>query len=162
MLGTFTIHHHPIWDDGRTTINFDLEPWEILYHTYPISGNFAGHTHNYQRFIVEGIPYFIVGNAGGPCADLKGPDPVGYENGATRQLGYLKVSVDPLHNTATAQEVFVAYVEENDSGETPHAYNPPLVEEAVTFQLRPGHVLPWDDDWGYHPDKPQDKGERPD
>ncbi len=44
MSGTFTIHHHPIWDYGRTTINPNLGPWETLYHQYGISANFAGHS----------------------------------------------------------------------------------------------------------------------
>jgi len=69
-----------------------------------------------------------------------------YENGATRQLGYLKISVDPENNTATAQEVFVAYVEEKDSIETPHVYDPPIVEEAITFQLKPSDISQLDDD----------------
>ena len=116
MSGIFTIHHHPIWHYGRTTINSDLQPWEDLYHAYPISANFAGHTHNYQRYSVEGIPYFVVGNAGGKFADLTDdPYAVWYQFGETRQLGYLKVTVDPANNTATAQEIFVASVETDDS-----------------------------------------------
>ena len=141
MLGTFTIHHHPIWEDGRTTINSDLEPWEDLYHRYHISANFAGHAHTYQRFLVEGvvgvmgIPYFIVGNAGGPFVDLTDTKPVWYQFGTTRRLGYLKVTVDPANNTATAQSVIVAYVNENDSNETPTVYDPPVIDETVTFPL---------------------------
>ena len=89
MKGTFTIHHHPIWDYGSTTINPDLQPWETLYHTYNISANFAGHTHNYQRYSVEGIPYFVVGNAGGKFADITAGDPhaVWYRFGETEAVG---------------------------------------------------------------------------
>ena len=136
LLGVFTIHHHPIWDDGRTTNNPHLQPWETLYHTYRISANFAGHTHNYQRFLVEGIPYFIVGIAGGRCADLTGPDPLWYQLGNTRNLGYLKVFVDPAKNMATAQQVIVGYVLEDDSDETPHVYDPPKLGDTTTFPLR--------------------------
>jgi len=136
MAGTFTIHHHPIWDNGRTNINSDLEPWETLYHTYNISANFAGHVHNYQRFMVEGIPYIIAGIGGGICADLADPDPVWYQFGETRKLGYIKVSVDPSNNTATAQEIVVASVRENDDNETPEVYDPPLIDDAVTFPLK--------------------------
>ncbi len=139
MSGTFTIHHHPIWDNGRTNINSDLEPWESLYHTYKIRANFAGHPHNYQSFLVAGIPYFIVGIAGGRCADLTGPAAVWYQFGETRKLGYIKVSVDPANNTATAQEIVAASVEEDDSDETPHVYDPPLVDDTVTFPLK---ILP--------------------
>ena len=137
MLGTFTIHHHPIWDYGRTTINSDLEPWETLYHTYNISATFAGHTHNYQRYQVKGIPYFIVGNAGGRFSDLTGGNhSVWYKFGQTRELGYLKVTVDPAHNTATAQEIFVAHVNEDDDDETPMVYDPPVIADTITFPLK--------------------------
>jgi hypothetical protein len=134
--GTFTIHHHPIWDYGRTGINPNLQPWETLYHTYNISANFAGHTHNYQRYSVKNIPYFVVGNAGGKFADISrgAPHAPWYQYGETRQLGYLKVTVDPASNTATAEEIFVAYVEDDDT-ETATVYDPPIVADTVIFPL---------------------------
>jgi len=136
MSGTFTIHHHPIWYYGRIAINPNLGPWETLYHKYAISANFAGHYHSFQRYLVMGIPYFIVANAGGGFIDLNpdGHRPVWYQYGATRQLGYLKVAVDPENNTATAQEIFVAYVETNDS-ENATVYDPPIIADKVTFPL---------------------------
>jgi putative transposase len=139
MLGTFTIHHHPIWGYGRTTINSDLAPWETLYHTYNISANFAGHIHNYERFQVEGIPYFIVGIGGGECEDLNSTDPrpVWYKFGMTKRLGYLKVTVDPANNTATAQEISVAKVKEDNDNETPQIYNKPVINDTITFPLKP-------------------------
>ena len=139
MLGTFTIHHHPIWDSGRTIMNPDLEPWETLYHNYSISANFAGHTHDYQRFNVSRIPYFIVGTGGGDCAPLNStePHPVWYQWGITRQLGYLKVSVDPANNRATAQEISVGQVKEDNDNETPEIYTWPIVMDNITFPLKP-------------------------
>lgn len=138
MAGTFTIHHHPIWDYGRTTIDPHLRPWETLYHLYGVSANFAGHTHNYQRYDVRGIPYFVVGNAGGKFADIMAgyPHAYWYEYGETRQLGYLKVTVDPENNRATAEEIFVASVKSDDT-ETATAHNPPIVADTVTFPLVP-------------------------
>jgi acid phosphatase type 7 len=137
LLGVFTIHHHPIWDYYNTTANPNLEPWEKLYHTYDISATFAGHTHNYQRYSIKGIPYFIVGNAGGRCADLMGNvSPAGYKFGVNKTLGYLKVTVDPAHNTATAQEIFVAHVNEDDDDETPKVYDPPVIADTITFPLK--------------------------
>lgn len=144
LSGTFTIHHHPIWDYYNSTSNPHLQPWETLYHTYNISANFAGHTHNYQRYSVMGIPYFIVGNAGGRFGDLTSgePTPAEYQFGETRQLGYLKVFVDPSNNTATAQEIFVASVKEDDSNETPEVHNPPVVADSITFSLKRPASLP--------------------
>ena len=148
MSGTFTIHHHPIWDYGRATINPNLGPWETLYHKYAISANFAGHYHSYQRYLVMGIPYFIVANAGGGFIDLNPPHPVWYQYGATRQLGYLKVAVDPQNNTATAQEIFIGYVETNDS-EIVTIYDLPITAETVTFPLSSkGKAVPAMTQWG--------------
>jgi len=137
LLGAFTIHHHPIWDYYNTTANPDLEPWENLYYTYAISANFAGHTHNYQRYSIDGIPYFIVGNAGGRCADLTGASsPAGYKFGMNKTLGYLKVTVDPANNTATAQEWIVATVKDDDSKDKPDVYRTPEMIDSITFPLK--------------------------
>ena len=137
-LGKFVIEHHPIWDHYSPTINLDLGPWEDLYHTYGISANFAGHTHNYQRFQVGGIPYFIIGNAGGRFSDLNSTDPypIWYRFGKTRELGYLKVTVYPGNNTAIAREIFAAHVNEDDDDETPQVYDPPVVAETMIFPLK--------------------------
>ena len=137
MRGFFTIHHHPIWHYGKATSVSALQPWETLYHQYQISANFSGHIHNYERLSIQGIPYFVVGNAGGKFAELTpgDPYPVGYQVGETRRLGYLKVTVHPEKNTATAQEIFVASVEE-DTSETATVYHPPVIWDTVTFSLR--------------------------
>ncbi len=136
MAGTFTIQHHPIWNYGRSTLNPDLQPWETLFQDGNISANFSGHAHNYQRYSVDGIPYFVVGNAGGVFTNLdKGaPHAASYRYGATRQLGYLKVTVDPENNTATAQEIFVASVE-TDSDENAKVHKPSIIADTVTFPL---------------------------
>jgi hypothetical protein len=62
------------------------------------------------------------------------PYPPGYQVGATRRLGYLKVTVDPANNTATAQEIFVAWVA-TDTSETATVYNPPVIFDTITFPL---------------------------
>jgi acid phosphatase type 7 len=144
MLGTFTIHHHPIWDYGRTSINPNLAPWETLYHTYDISANFAGHTHNYQRYNVSGIPYFIVGNGGAPNDDVNRskPYPISLQLVLPMQLGYLKVTVDPANNTATAWEITVGKLTKWEDNETPQLYNPPVINDTITFPLKPNNPPP--------------------
>jgi len=137
LLGAFTIHHHPIWDYYNTTCNPDLEPWETLYHKYNISATFAGHTHNYQRYSIDEIPYFIVGNAGGRCADLTGDaSPQGFQFGMNKTLGYLKVTVDPANNTATAEEWIVATVKDDDSKDKPEILKTPEMMDSITFPLK--------------------------
>lgn len=136
MAGTFTMHHHPIWNYGKTTMNPLLRLWETLYLQYDISANFAGHVHNYQRYSVRGIPHFIVGNGGGVFNAMPegAPHAASYQFGETMQLGYLKVTVDPENNNATAQEIFVASVTgENQDSIIP--YTTPIVADTVNFPL---------------------------
>jgi hypothetical protein len=135
--GVFTIQHHPIWGLGSTAPNPDLQPWETLYHAYPISASFAGHVHNYQRFRVEGIPYLVLGTAGGPCQDIDhtAPAPVWYRRGETRKLAYLRVTVDPARNKATARQIAVGQVAGDNDDETPLIYDSPVVDDVVSFAL---------------------------
>lgn len=137
MLGTFTLHHHPIWICERNYSDPNLAPWEALYHTYNLSANFAGHYHNYQRLDIKGIPYFVVGNGGGPCEALN-PFNAGqwYKLGLEKQLGYLRVTVDPANNTATALEITVGTLTGDDDNEMPKLYNPPVINDTITFPLR--------------------------
>jgi hypothetical protein len=53
------------------------------------------------------------------------------------QLGYLKVTVDPANNTATAWEITVGTLNGADDNETPQLYNPPVINDTITFPLRP-------------------------
>ena len=137
MSGTFVIDHHPVWTYGRASPEPALLPWETLFHSYPVSADFAGHIHTYQRFSVEGIPYFIVANGGGKFVSLNDgqPSPPSYVYGATKNLGYLRVMVDPSNNTATANEYFVAWLEDYNST-TATVISPPLLADNITFPLR--------------------------
>jgi acid phosphatase type 7 len=132
LLGVFTIHHHPIWDYYQ-----DLEPWETLYHAYNISAAFAGHAHGYQRYLINGIPYFIVANAGGRFTDLEeNASPSGHKFVMNKALGYLKVTVDPANNVAIAQEWTVATVRDNDSKDKPNVLRIPEMTDSFTFPLK--------------------------
>ena len=133
LSGTFTIHHHPVWTWGREVANHALTPWETLYQKNRISASFAGHVHNYQRYSVHGIPYFVVGNGGGKFSAMHdgAHHSKWYQYGHSDELGYMKVTVDPENNTATAQEIFVAHVAD-DITVTKHA---PIVADVVTFPL---------------------------
>jgi acid phosphatase type 7 len=136
--GIFVIHHHPIWTHGRATAEAPLQSWETLFHEYPISADFAGHIHTYQRFSVDGIPYFVVANAGGGFVTLTGdgkPTPSTFVYGTTKNLGYLRVTVDPANNTATADEYYVALLQDYDST-TATVINPPLLVDHLIFPLK--------------------------
>ena len=137
MSGTFVIDHHPIWTYGRASSDSALQPWETLFQKYPISAYFAGHIHSYQRFSVNGTPYFIVANGGGGFISLSDgkPFPPSYIYGATKELGYLKVTVDPANNMATANEYFVASLPDYNST-TGTVINPPLLADSITFPLK--------------------------
>jgi len=137
MSGTFVIDHHPVWNYGRASPDSALQPWETLFQKYPISADFAGHIHSYERFSVNGIPYFIVANGGGKFINLSDgkPFPSSYVYGATKELGYLKVTVDQANNTATANEYFVASLPDYNST-TGTVINPPLLADDITFPLK--------------------------
>ena len=59
-----------------------------------------------------------------------------YQLGNTRNLRHVKVFFDPAKNRATAQEVIVGYVLEDDSNGRTHVYDPPIVGDTTTFPLR--------------------------
>ena len=137
MSGTFVIDHHPVWTYGRASSDSALQPWETLFQKYPISADFSGHIHSYQRFSVNGIPYFIVANGGGKFINLSDgkPFPSSKVYGATKELGYLRVTVDQANNTATANEYFVASLPDYNST-TGTVINPPLLADSITFPLK--------------------------
>ena len=135
LYGTFTIQHQPNWQDDYTTLFPTAGPWEKLYHTYNLSASFAGHIHNYERFSIKGTPYFIVGTAGGFSMPLNSTPPAGYQTGSTRRLGYLKVTVDPAGNSATAEQITVGYVNHDNDNETPVIYPAPVIDDTITFPL---------------------------
>ena len=136
LLGTFTLQHNPNWLDGWTTVEPLYAPWDSLYQEYGISASFAGHIHTYERYSINGTPYFIVGNAGGPASEINATIPSGYQNGSTRRLGYLKVTVNPANNSATAQEIVVGYAYSDDDNRTPFIYPSPVTDETISFPLK--------------------------
>ena len=136
LLGTFTLQHNPNWLDGWTTVEPLYAPWDTLYQQYGISASFAGHIHAYQRYSINGIPYFIVGNAGGPASEINATLPSGYQDSSTRRLGYLKVAVDPANNSATAREIVVGYAYSDDDNRSPFIYPSPVTDESITFPLK--------------------------
>jgi hypothetical protein len=140
LYGTFTIQHQPNWRDDDLTVVPSAAPWENLYHAYNLSASFAGHLHNYERFSIQGTPYFIVGTAGGFSMPLSANPPSGYQTGSTRRLGYLKVSVDPAGNSATAEEITVGYVLHDNDNETPVIYPAPVIDDTITFPLNARRV----------------------
>jgi hypothetical protein len=135
LAGTFTIQHQPNWRDDYAAMFPTAGPWENLYHEYNLSASFAGHNHNYERFSILGTPYFIVGTAGGFSMPLNASPPAGYQTGTTRRLGYLKVTVDPAGNTATAEQITVGTVREDNDNETPFIFPAPVIDDTITFPL---------------------------
>jgi hypothetical protein len=84
---------------------------------------------------VKGIPYFVVANAGGGFSNLTPPYAEGWITGETRRLGYLRVTVDPANNTATATEIFVASVDDTVVPEIITVYPTPITYDTITFPL---------------------------
>ena len=86
---------------------------------------------------MNGIPYFIVANGGGKFISLSDgkPFPPSYVTAATKELGYLQVTVDPANNTATANGYLVASLPDYNST-TGTVISPPLLADTITFPLK--------------------------
>jgi acid phosphatase type 7 len=66
----FVTHHHPAYSEGWNPCDYDgdLEVREILVplmETYGVDAVFNGHTHGYERGLLNGVAYVIAGGGGG-------------------------------------------------------------------------------------------------
>ena len=86
----------------------------------------------------------MVGNGGAPNDDVNSSTkyPNGKQVVLPMQLGYLKVTVDPENNTATAWEVTVAKLSCWECPVLPQLYNPPVINDTFTFLLQPAPYVP--------------------
>jgi hypothetical protein len=66
-------------DDMEIAVRQTLTP---LFEQYGVDGVFNGHHHNYQRSVVNTIPYIVAGGGGAPLYTITQPEPtlVAYRN----------------------------------------------------------------------------------
>lgn len=74
----FVVFHHPPYSavrrrhEGAARIAARLVP---IFRKHKVNGVFAGHDHNYQRHVEDGIQYVVTGGGGAPLYDVDGPLP---------------------------------------------------------------------------------------
>lgn len=134
QAGTFVTYHYPSWRDGKTSVYYTaLTPWEQLFNDYAVSAVFTGHVHNYQRYLVNGRQYFVIGNGGAGGGNTTFINPIPSTNQTLRKgLGYVKVTVDPEWQTGTAE---VKYVADGPGGKQGYTF------ETVPFTLQSGRPM---------------------
>jgi acid phosphatase type 7 len=103
----FVFYHHPAFSsDARNYGGWELsrEYWEDIFAGAGVTAVFSGHVHAYERYLVRGLNYFVVGTGGGTLADLSPDIPAGGQNRLANTLGYARVTVD-------SREVTVDFVQ---------------------------------------------------
>jgi predicted phosphodiesterase len=138
----FVFYHHPPYSsDARNYGGWGLsrKHWEDVFAEADVNAVFSGHSHAYERYLVRGLNYFVVGTGGGALADL-GPDaPAGNQNRLAKTLGYARVTVDS--DQVTVDFVKVARVSD-DNRHVLKVYPFGSVFETVTLErIEVQHLL---------------------
>ncbi len=70
---------------------------------HPVEAVFAGHEHFYERGLIDGLDYFVIGGGGAPLED---PDPTAAGvKAARKQLGFVVLDVCGCHVTGRALDI---------------------------------------------------------
>jgi len=105
--------HHPPYTSERNHFggyeNIRIE-WEEKFIEHNVTAVFNGHVHAYERFLADGIYYFVSGTGGGPAYSLADPRAEYSQNSLEYALGYIRVTVDPSRKRAIADVIRVADV----------------------------------------------------
>lgn len=140
----FVFYHHPTYtSDARNYGGWKLSQkhWEDLFVGAGVTAVFSGHVHAYERYLIRGLNYFVVGTGGGLLSDLSPEIPEGNQNRLAKTLGYAKVTVDL--DQVTVDFVQVARIAD-DNREVLEVYPFGSVFETTTLEpveahdLRPG------------------------
>jgi predicted phosphodiesterase len=135
----FVFFHHPTYtSDSRNYGGWALsrEHWEGVLAGAGVTAVFNGHVHAYERYLVQGLNYFVVGTGGGALSDLSPQIPSGSQNRLERTLGYARVTVDI--DEVTVDFIKVARVSD-DNREVLEVYPFGTVFETVTLKPQEGH-----------------------
>jgi len=140
----FTAFHHPLYTSEAKHFggyeNLRLE-WEDDFIDNGVIAVFNGHVHAYERFLVNDINYFVAGIGGGPSYYLASPRYTGSQNSVELMIGYIRVTVNPVSNTATAEVIRVADVS-TDLKSLTTVYPPGTIFETVVMSLPEVPVAP--------------------
>lgn len=130
----FVFYHHPAYSsDARNYGGWELSRrhWEDVLADAGVNAVFSGHVHAYERYLVRGLNYFVVGTGGGLLADLSPDAPAGNQNRLAKTLGYARVTVDS--DVVTVDFLKVARISD-DNREVLEIYPFDTVFETVTLE----------------------------
>lgn len=72
----FVFFHHPLYSTGNHGGQANLRSWwKPLFDKYRVSAVFNGHDHDYERSLVDGIPYVVTGGGGAGLHHTTGQAP---------------------------------------------------------------------------------------
>jgi predicted phosphodiesterase len=134
----FVFYHHPSYSsDARNYGGWELSRthWEDIFVEAGVSAVFSGHVHAYERYLVRGLNYFVVGTGGGTLSDLSPEIPAGGQNRLAKTLGYARVTVDS--DEVTVDFIQVARISD-DSRQVLGLYPWGSVFETVTIEPTQG------------------------
>jgi acid phosphatase type 7 len=137
----FVFYHHPAFSsDARNYGGWELsrEYWEDIFAGAGVTAVFSGHVHAYERYLVRGLNYFVVGTGGGTLAHLSPDFPAGGQNRLASTLGYARVTVDS--HEVTVDFVQVARISD-DNRQVLEVYPFGSVFESVTLEPSEGQRL---------------------
>ncbi|MDD5418854.1 MAG: metallophosphoesterase family protein [Methanomicrobiaceae archaeon] len=128
---TFAAFHHPPYTahakqpGGNVAIR---NAWSSLFEGRGVSAVFNAHVHVYERYLVNGTQYMVVGCGGAPLYSLAPKKGDHYQSSLEYTLGYVRVHVSP--EGVTAEMVPVAQISE-DNREIVEIYPEGAVFETV-------------------------------
>lgn len=95
------IFHHPAYSSGGDSkgLQGTIVP---LFRTYGVDLVLAGHEHNYQHLVADGIDYFVVGGGGAPLYD---PGTTGYTIKTAKTYHYTVVNVYSTYLTLSVYDL---------------------------------------------------------
>lgn len=130
----FVFYHHPAYSsDARNYGGWELSrtQWGNVFAEAGVTALFSGHVHAYERYLVRGLNYFVVGTGGGALSDLSPEIPAGCQNRLAKTLGYARVTVDS--DKVTVDFIKVARISD-DNRQVLETYPLGSVFETVTIE----------------------------
>ncbi|NLG52204.1 MAG: metallophosphoesterase family protein [Chloroflexi bacterium] len=138
----FVFYHHPAFSsDSRNYGGWERSTtaWGDAFARAGVTAIFSGHTHAYERYLVQGIQHLVVGTGGGALSDLSADAPAGLQNRLSKTLGYARVTVD--RQVVTIEMIQVARISD-DNRRVEQVYPFGSVYETVTIEPDAGTQHP--------------------
>jgi len=107
----FVFFHHPLYssDSGYAPGDAGLRAiWAPIFVKYGVNAVFAGHCHQYERLVEDGVNYVVTGGGGAPLTGFIA-HPIAGSKSHVSELHYMRVTIDG--DTATIEMIPVGKVE---------------------------------------------------